>query len=636
MANHTPLAPPERECGGIAGSCWRPGPESDLMDESDAIGRLNMRSTRALTSRATDKQDAHKAVHSVGKGTVRLRVRQEGGTSPLTARPTRYGRRRAISLLIVNVLMVAHFIHWRLADRTLAPLEPSEAMKTLEKGVITAGFVLFSAAILATALFGRFFCGWGCHILALEDACAWLLGKIGVRPKPIRSRLLSLVPLFAFIYMFVWPQIHGLHDAAPAAAWRISTDAEGFGSFVTDDYWRAMPGPVISVLTLLACGFAIVYVLGARSFCQYGCPYGAVFRAADTFAPGRVHLTGDCHQCGHCTAVCNSNVRVHEEVARFGKVVDMACMRDLDCVAACPNEALTFSYSRPPLLLNALQAARRRLRPDFSWLEEGVAAISFIACFFIFRGLYDALPFLFALGWSAMFAYSAWLALRMAVRRDVRFHTRQLKHRGRTTGWGWCAWAFLIGLAGFTAHSGFIRIHEVRADRAYAAYLEPMNEGEPGDPALRELALRRLETVERWGLHASPVLRERMAHLHLRAGRNDDAAEQLRLLVEMRPGDLGARLALAQIHLAAGRLEEADGAARALLVEAKPLTPSSREKQQQLSAAIASAHLVLADIATRRGAIDEALDHLRSVRDEQPDNPTARMLMERLRTGPPS
>ena len=41
------------------------------------------------------------------------------------------------------------------------------------------------ATVVATAIFGRFFCSWGCHILALEDLCAWILGKLGVRPRPI-------------------------------------------------------------------------------------------------------------------------------------------------------------------------------------------------------------------------------------------------------------------------------------------------------------------------------------------------------------------------------------------------------------------------------------------------------------------
>ena len=70
-------------------------------------------------------------------------------------------------------------------------------------------------AVLATMFFGRFFCSWGCHILALQDLCSWLLGKIGVKPKPVRARFLLWVPLLAVIHMFVWPQISRLREGQP-------------------------------------------------------------------------------------------------------------------------------------------------------------------------------------------------------------------------------------------------------------------------------------------------------------------------------------------------------------------------------------------------------------------------------------
>ena len=78
--------------------------------------------------------------------------------------------------------MVAHIVHWKLAGRTLAPLELNEVMHTLELGIVTAGFILMALLVLATFVFGRFFCSWGCHILALEDASTWLLEKVGIRP----------------------------------------------------------------------------------------------------------------------------------------------------------------------------------------------------------------------------------------------------------------------------------------------------------------------------------------------------------------------------------------------------------------------------------------------------------------------
>ena len=157
----------------------------------------------------------------VGAGTVRLRVRGAGGTDrpsvPFEDKPSKYGKWRALTLASVYVLMGIHIAHWKLNGTTLAPLELNEVMYTLELGIVTAGFLFMAVALLATLIFGRFFCSWGCHILALQDLCGWLLEKINVRPKPVRSRVLLLVPPAALFYMFVWPQILRLHEGRPAA-----------------------------------------------------------------------------------------------------------------------------------------------------------------------------------------------------------------------------------------------------------------------------------------------------------------------------------------------------------------------------------------------------------------------------------
>src|SRR5438477_10803144 len=117
-------------------------------------------------------------------------------------RKSKTGRWRAAALMLLNLFMIAHIIQWRFTGRTVSPIEPSETMYTLQNGFVNAGFIFFSLAILATLIFGRFVCGWGCNFLALQDFCAWLLRKFGITPKPFRSRLLIYVPLVAAFYMF--------------------------------------------------------------------------------------------------------------------------------------------------------------------------------------------------------------------------------------------------------------------------------------------------------------------------------------------------------------------------------------------------------------------------------------------------
>lgn len=85
-------------------------------------------------------------------------------------------------------------------------------MQTLgSEALLNAGFLFFILLILSTLILGRFFCGWACHVVALQDLCTWILRKLGLRPKPFRSRLLMFVPLLAAFYLFVMPTLVRLY-----------------------------------------------------------------------------------------------------------------------------------------------------------------------------------------------------------------------------------------------------------------------------------------------------------------------------------------------------------------------------------------------------------------------------------------
>ena len=107
-------------------------------------------------------------------------------TKPRTSK----SRLRTWSLAIVHVAILAHVTQYLVAGRTISPVEPSEAMSALELGVLNAGCAFFGVAILSTFLFGRFFCGWGCHIVALQDLCAALLRRMAEPSKVTWGRSL--------------------------------------------------------------------------------------------------------------------------------------------------------------------------------------------------------------------------------------------------------------------------------------------------------------------------------------------------------------------------------------------------------------------------------------------------------------
>ena len=344
-------------------------------------------------------------------------------------------RRRFAVLIVVQLLMIVHVVQWLAMGTTLAPIEPSESIQTVREGVITVGFVFFVLAIGSTMIFGRYFCGWGCHVILLQDWCGRLLARIGVRPKPFRSRLLRWLPLGLALYMFAWPVAHRFIVApwtggpAPWPGWSFEV--------TTEHFWETFPGVLMGIPFLLVCGFLTVYLLGMKGYCTYACPYGGVFAPAEQVAPVRIRVDHDlCEHCGHCTAACTSNVRVHEEVAAFGMVVDPGCMKCLDCVSTCPNDALHVGLGRPATSVGAEERetaiADRTIRPrfDLSWTEEIVFAVLAIGLLLSIRGAYS-LPLLFASGVAACGVWIVWRAWRTVRDRDASFHRWPLKRAGR-------------------------------------------------------------------------------------------------------------------------------------------------------------------------------------------------------------
>ena len=178
--------------------------------------------------------------------------------NPERNRTLAWGKWRAAVLITIHLIIAARIVQWQLTGSAVSPVEPSESMQTLEVGIINAGFVFFLAAILLTLVFGRFICGWACHIVALQDFCGWIMKKCGIRPTPFRSRLLVFVPLGLALYMFVWPTfkrvalVPALDRIAPAVVDFIGRPApfpvDGFRTeFIVEDFWATFPGVFVAI-----------------------------------------------------------------------------------------------------------------------------------------------------------------------------------------------------------------------------------------------------------------------------------------------------------------------------------------------------------------------------------------------------
>ena len=393
------------------------------------------------------------------KRSIELPVLCKSETTTGVVRESKTAWWRAAALIVLYLLMIAHIIQWRLMGETVTPIEPSESMYTLQNGAVNAGFIFFTLAILATLIFGRFVCGWGCHIVALQDFCGWLLKKMGLTPRPFRSRLLIFVPLIVALYMFVWPTV---------ARWIAKPPAEPlFPNFtnhlITTEFWATFPPVWVAIPFLFICGFMTVYFLGQKGFCTYACPYGGFFAIADKFAPGKIRVTDACNQCGHCTAVCTSNVLVHAEVKQYGMVVDQGCMKCMDCVSVCPTNALYFGFGKPAI------GVKQTITKNYSmtWPEEIFAAVVFFLSFMAVWDVYQLVAMLMALGIATVTTFLAVRTLKLFRSSDLSFYRWNLKSGGTIQLAGWAFISFAVAWIGLNAHSGYVRWHERRGAIAF-------------------------------------------------------------------------------------------------------------------------------------------------------------------------
>ena len=494
-------------------------------------------------------------------------------------------RWRAYVLILVHVLIGLHVLHWSMTGRTVTPVEPSEAMQTFELGTINAGFLLFLALIASTLVFGRWFCGWACHVVALQDLSAWLLGRIGLKPRPIRSRVLLFAPFVVAGHMFLWPHVkHWLDPVTKPMPkfddweWHLTTDA----------FWATFPGWIMSSLSVLVVGFLIVWWMGAKGFCNFGCPYGAFFAVADRFSPGKIKVTDACDACGHCTQVCSSNVRVHEEVAIHKMVVDPACMKCMDCVSVCPKDALYFGAALPKPF--AVSQQRKNARADFTWGEDlAIGAIALLATEWGFRraGFGEQIPFLLSVGLGAITATAALLGWRLLRRRDVLFQHASLKQAGSLLPRGRLVALAVFGWLLFALHTGVVNQMAQAALDESAVVLGEQRRTRAVKPADLQAASEALARVDRFALWTPPAVLALHGLLLREVGQDALAVQQFERMVERRGFDPAkhnlapADNALALYYAVSGQNDRAALLAEFVL-EANPGDATSREILRRL------------------------------------------------------
>jgi polyferredoxin len=195
-----------------------------------------------------------------------------------------------------------------------------------------AGLFIFVAILAVSLIFGKSFCSWICPIGFISEMVGDFGEKIQkklfkrklVLPKildyPLRSLKYLILLFFAYaIFGMTAAALQGFLDAP----YNVMSDIKMYEFFAK-----------ISQFSLIVIATLFILSIVIRNFwCRYLCPYGALLGFFSLLSFNKIKRNADsCTDCGACTIVCPSNIKVHKTKT----VISDECVTCLKCVDACP------------------------------------------------------------------------------------------------------------------------------------------------------------------------------------------------------------------------------------------------------------------------------------------------------------
>jgi tetratricopeptide (TPR) repeat protein len=271
-------------------------------------------------------------------------------------------------------------------------------------------------------------------------------------------------------------------------------------------------------------------------------------------------------------------------------VVDQGCMKCMDCVSVCPNDALYFGFGKPAL------GVSKSLKKNYSltWPEEFVGVGVFAASFFAVWDVYQLVPMLMALGIATVTTFLALRVIQLVRAADLSFYRFNLKSAGRISRAGWIFTCLALVWIGLNAHSGFIHYHESAGKRAFESIKIPDELALARTNPVRWLSASDRENINKgrnhfyaaknFGLFANDFALPKLAWMEYLSGNNEQAVS---LLAEAAARQSGQAKALSLYYRGAilnrlGRHELALASLEPALAERADLMTAREEKGEAL------------------------------------------------------
>jgi len=248
-------------------------------------------------------------------------------------------RWRLFAFGLLHALIGLHLYLWYVVDwKSIGAIDMQELFRHfIEHNALTAGAVFFLLAIGLGLLWGRFFCGWLCHIGQTYDLLSALYRKYNIPMKNYPLRWGSFVAAGILLWYFFREAIINRIKIPP-------------GPMTVDmgltEPWELLPGWLMGTITLALVLLILPVFLGPRAFCRHLCPWGVLLGWTNRFSRLKVRRTGNCTMCGVCSTACPMDLDVSRLINTEFKVNRVGCTNCLQCVASCPTDVLTFSQPK--------------------------------------------------------------------------------------------------------------------------------------------------------------------------------------------------------------------------------------------------------------------------------------------------
>jgi len=243
--------------------------------------------------------------------------------------------------------------------------DPLVFLGTLLSGrVFLSAFIPALAILLASAVLGRFFCGWLCPMGTTLDAGDRLTRS---RRRNKKSRTFTDYK-YILLALLAGAALVGVSLVFLAAPLSLVTRFYGlvvypvfilllqWGTVISQSLAEAINPDILLAPALRPVGFATAgFVLGffvilfglgllaPRFWCRYLCPSGAIFALLSGRPLIRRRVSDACTECGACSRKCKMNAIIKDGRATRHR----ECVLCQACKDVCPVDAIRFSPGQP-------------------------------------------------------------------------------------------------------------------------------------------------------------------------------------------------------------------------------------------------------------------------------------------------